>query len=667
MNRRVAPVLILVVTGMWGTVRAQDVHRWIREMERGRFLNMENTFREELQASKDTTFDVTYYQISLRIDPLAEQIEGNVTTRGVSSRYGLKHIVLDFFDTMTVDSVLSGDTHLTYTRSDNRMSINLPGSFGPGESFEVTVFYRGKPVQEGGFHSFDFGHHGDAPIISTLSEPFGAPTWWPCKDDPADKADSVDIVVRVPASLVVASNGLLQDVIDHGDGTRTYVWAERYPIATYLVSLAISNYEQFSHVYVTPTGDSMEVMYFVYPEHLRNAEKDFSVTVPMIEFYSSIFGEYPFVKEKYGMAEFPWGGAMEHQTCTSYGARLIRGDHTFDWIIAHELAHQWFGDLITMRWWSHIWLNEGFATYSEALWREHEGGLPSYLDYMDDLDSGPFGGSVFVRDSTQIYSLFSRTVYDKGAWVLHMLRHVMGDTMFFEALKEYVSSHTFGNTTTGDFRTICESYYEKPLHWFFDEWVYGQSRPEYQVSWSSSPQEGHHLVSVEIRQAQASLFKMPLDVVLATASLETTVVVWDSLNKQTFEFVLDEEATGVEIDPDGWVLKEVISEVEVDADGKLPESFALLPNYPNPFNTRTTIPFRLGSEGEVSVGIFNLEGQRIRHLQRGIRPAGQYELTWNGRNDEGMSVSSGIYFVHLQARKEGTLLFDEAQKVILMR
>lgn len=637
-------VLIALTTTM-----AQEDHRLIREMERNRFLKMGDTFREKLAAAKDTTFDVTYYRISLWVKPSTEEIEGAVTTRAIASVSDLETVTLDFFDNMEIDSVTSGGNRLTFSRSDNRLVINLAASYNRGEIFDVTVYYRGHPVDSGGFHSFDFGHHNGTPVISTLSEPFGSPTWWPCKDDPADKADSVDILVRVPGSLVAASNGVLQGITDHGDGTRTYIWTERYPIATYLVSLAISNYEQFSHTYVAETGDSMDVLYFVYPEHLTNAKKDFSVTVPMIAFYASVFGEYPFVREKYGMAEFPWGGAMEHQTCTSYGAPLIRGDHSFDWVVAHELAHQWFGDLITMRWWSHIWLNEGFATYAEALWAEHEGGRAAYLDYMDLLDTGPFPGSVFVYDSTQIYALFSRTVYDKGAWVLHMLRRVVGDTTFFQALRDYAGTYGFGNATTTDFRRVYEGYYGKPLDWFFDQWVYGESRPSYQVGWSSSQEGDRHRVSVQIRQGQSSLFKMPLDVRLFAASRETTVVVWDSLRKQVFEFVMDEEVTGVEIDPDGWVLKEITSEIGVTAGVGVPETFALLPNYPNPFNPATTIRYGLPEASQVFLVVYDLRGREVRILVNGIQERGYNSVIWDGTDDAGRPVSTGVYLYQMRA------------------
>ncbi|MCH7733088.1 MAG: T9SS type A sorting domain-containing protein [Candidatus Marinimicrobia bacterium] len=646
---------------------SQDVHRLIQEMERSRYLRMEERFLSQITKGVVSDFDVTYYRLNLDINPLTEIVSGEVTTKATSTISGLKEITLDLFDNMVVDSVVSEGTSLDYTHDNNELAITLAGSYDTGELFEVTVSYSGHPV-ETGFASFDFSHHEGVPIISTLSEPFGSPTWWPCRDNPADKADSVDIIITVPDTLIVASNGLLVSETDNGDGTKTFFWAERYPISNYLVSLAITNYEVFSDYYHYSDTDSMEVQYFVYPEDLADAMEDFNVTVPMIEYYASVFGEYPFIEEKYGMAEFPWGGAMEHQTCTSYGSWLIQGNHYYDWIIAHELAHQWFGDLITMRYWSHIWLNEGFASYAEALWQENISDLDAYLDYMRGMDSGLFPTSVFVYDSTNISALFSYTVYDKGAWVLHMLRHVMGDDSFFQALADYRDIYAFGNATTENFRDVCESKYGGDLDWFFEEWVYGLFRPIYEYNWYDSTAGSGHYVTLTLNQVQTNtgLFKMPLDILLTTASGETTIVVWDSLETQTFQFVLDEVVTNLEIDPDSWVLKRLYGN-GIDDDGLFPKVFSLYQNYPNPFNSETVIQYELPHQGFVTMEIYNLLGQKIRMFVHDSQMGGRYSVKWDGQNEHREVVSSGIYLYRLQVENEGKEIFHYVRKMVLIR
>ena len=381
-------------------------------------------------------FDVTSYQLDLDLDPDQYLLQGAVTITAKSLTANLNHIEIDFYHVLSVDSIKQNGSHTTIDHRNSLLYISLKNPANNGDSFTVTIYYHGNP-QEGTYRSFGWSDHGsyNAPVIWTLSEPYGSPVWWPCKDDPKDKADSVYINAAVPFDLIVASNGKLRDVTRTNDGF-IYHWQTHYPISTYLVSLAISNYEQFSDWYAYSDTDSMEVAFYVYPEHLNAAKEDLGVTVEMLEFYSSVFGEYPFIDEKYGMAIFPWSGGMEHQTITSYGSGLIWGTHRYDFINAHELAHQWFGDCITMRHWSHIWLNEGFASYAEALWFEHLGGKEVYHDYVDRWDYNPLNGTLFVTDSLNDGALFSRTVYDKGAWVLHMLRGVLGDSLFFQKLKK---------------------------------------------------------------------------------------------------------------------------------------------------------------------------------------------------------------------------------------
>lgn len=603
---------------------------------------MQNYFYSNRLESDQGNYDVSFYRLDIRIDPEAKQLSGKVTITASALISDLNTITVDFNDNMSVLGITCETTPLTYNHFNDVIVIYLDRSYDAGDQIEITIAYEGQPVTEGSFASFIFSSHNNNPIVSTLSEPFGARTWWPCKDNPADKADSVDIIVTVPHDLVVASNGLLIDVTDNADATRTFFWQERYPIATYLVSLASTNYAIYSDFYRYSETDSMEVIYYVYPEDLEKARIDFSVTVTMIEYFSSVFGEYPFIKEKYGIAEFPWSGAMEHQTCTSYGAHLISGDNRYDYINAHELAHQWFGDLITMANWSDIWLNEGFATYAEALWSEHVNGRQAMLDYMRFIDSGFFPTSVFVRDSTNVNALFSYTVYDKGAWVLHMLRYIMGDERFIAAIKKYAASYAYGNVTTQRFKAICEGEYGADLDWFFAQWVYGLYRPYYEYEWSDSFVDGHYILDLKIHQVQslANLFKMPLDIHIKTLLGDTTIVVWDSLSTQSYQFKLSGEPYNVSIDPEGWVLKSVRIRETL-------EPLVLYKSYPNPFREYTTIEYELPYNGVIKLTIYNILGQHVRTLVNGKQFAQRYSIAWNGNDSNSTPVSAGLYFYQL--------------------
>ena len=500
-------------------------------------------------------FDAIYYGLDLDIDVTNEIIYGGVKMLAKSKVSSLNSVALDLYDNMSVDSVKMGTTNLSYTHSSDLINITLDRTYTSDEEFLFTVYYHGHPV-EGGFQAFDFSYHGSppVPIISSLSEPYFARTWWPCKDHPSDKADSADINVTIDSTLIVASNGVLREVTDNGDGTKTYRWHESYPITTYLVSVAITNYQIFSHYYHYSPTDSMEVRYFVYPEYYSQAVAAYGITVGAIEFLAQTFGEYPFITEKYGMAHFPWGGAMEHQTCSSM---LYYWYDTY--VIVHELAHQWWGDLITCGDWHNIWINEGFASYCEALYFEHIYGESYYHTYMGYMDYAG-GGSIWVEDITNVWEIFSTIVYDKGAWVLHMLRHIVGDSIFFEILRSYYADPRFayGTAVTEDFLEVCESVSGMDLSWFFQEWIYETYRPNYRVSWMDENLGGTYRVYLHIDQIQTTpplIFTMPVDVTISTSQGDTTIVVFNHQRSQDFQLDLPSQPTSLVLDQDEWILR----------------------------------------------------------------------------------------------------------------
>jgi len=505
-------------------------------------------------------YDALYYGLNLTINDTNETVRGWVDMEAESEIDGLTLVTLNLIDSLTVDSVKSGNTSLTFSHSDNLIDITLDGTYNTGEKFLVSVFYHGHP-QPGGFQAFTFETYNDYPMISSLSEPFFARNWWPCKDFPHDKADSADINITVRPDLVVASNGTLRDTLTNPDGSRTYKWHESYPITTYLISVAIYPYSEFSYYYNYSPADSMEVRYYVFPDYLETAQAHYLVTVPAIEYFAEAFGEYPFLSEKYGMAHFKWGGAMEHQTCTT----IIYWYYSWA-LIAHELAHQWWGDYITCRDWHHIWLNEGFASYSEALFREHYYGEAAYHEHMEFM-KWVEGGTVYVEDTTDVWAIFDLIVYDKGAWVLHMLRHVVGDSTFFDILRSYYSDPRFahGTAITDDFQGVCEDVYGGDLDWFFQEWIYGEYRPSYRYSWASDTSFEGYEVYLHIHQIQPSepqVFTMPIDITIkdTISAVETTLVVFNNMRSEDFKLTVDVLPQKLELDKDDWILKTSIEE-----------------------------------------------------------------------------------------------------------
>jgi len=361
--------------------------------------------------------------------------------------------------------------------------------------------------------------------------------------------------ITVPSPLVVASNGTLLGSKNNADGTVTYTWQEMYPISTYLISVAASNYATFSDYYETDEG-RMEVSFYAYPEHVSLAKDDFSVTVPMIEFYSRVFGEYPFLDEKYGMAVIPGGTSMEHQTCTSLTENAIEGTHRYDWLIAHELAHQWWGDLLTPNDWADIWLNEGFATYSDALWWENLYGLEGLKSRMAQIKNVYF--TRHTGEDHSVYDpppghLFCAIVYDKAAWVVHMLRYVVGEENFWKILKKYTHDFAYAGVTSQDFQNVCEEVSEQSLDWFFDQWVYEAGYPVYQFGWSYN---GGDKVNVIINQIQEDFppFKMPVELDLVYPWGTETKTVWVEQKYNRFDLVVQERPLDVLFDADSWLL-----------------------------------------------------------------------------------------------------------------
>ncbi len=608
------------------------------------------------RASQDD-YDALYYDIDIEIDPSSETVDGVVTLRARSVVDGLTTVILDLYDNLTVSSVTRGATPLSYSHSNDRIAVTLDQSFHTGEIFEIAVTYGGDPVNG----ALDFDTHGGSwPIVSSLSEPSGAREWWPCKDTPADKADSARIALTVPDNLVAASEGTLISVTDNGDGTKTYEWFERYPITTYLVSVAISNYSSWTDYYDYGRG-TMPITNYVYPEHLADAQEDLSITADAIGILAGFYGEYPFLEEKYGHAVFPWGGAMEHQTCTSYGAVLIRGDHYYDWILVHELAHQWWGDWVTCRTWDDIWLNEGFATYSEALWIEALGGFQDYKDYMEYMDYYDyFDGPIYDPWQT-----FGRTVYKKGAWVLHMLRHVLGGRdELLQVLADYGQAHVYGTAITSEFQAAAEGVYGASLDWFFLPWVYGENRPVYEYGWIASDAGTHWdiLLHVDQVQADAGLFTMPIDIVIETTAGDDTTTVWNNQWSQDFFLTASAAPTGILFDPDQWILREA-SYVGTGAptDGA-PATRVALSVATNPSPRGATLTYATPSDGHVSLEIYDPSGRLVRTLLDTRVPAGTRSVTWDGADRSGRQVAGGVYFARLV-----TEAGSDGEKLLIVR
>ncbi len=527
---------------------------------------------EKYGAQPKQNLDMLHYDLDLSVDP-AQRVIGGTVTLTFSPTAALSSLNFRLHKKLNLTSVAVDDTATgSYKRSKDDIRIDFSSPLQPGSNHSVSIVYSGTPQMTG---SLDGGmlisDHEGVMSATTLSEPFEAYAWWPCIDEVSDKF-TADINITTPGDMVGASNGILEETTVNQDGTRTWKWKENYPIPAYLVAVSVTNYEHFSDSYTSLDGTvTMPLEYYVYPEHLADAQINFADVPEMIALYAGLVGEYPFIGEKYGQVEFPWGGAMEHQTLTSMGDYFVGySDYYNNLIYAHELSHQWYGDEVTCGTWHDIWLNEGFATYFEVLWMVHEYsgyGLTVgdvFSSYYDDgYANGALKGTVYVKNDNKPFA-DSDAIYTKGGWVLHMLSHVMGEDKFWQAMKTYRERFSMSSAVTEDFRAICEETYGADLKWFFDQWVYTKKRPVYSWTYSQSgnalnlhveQKQKHKIVN---RGDKNDCYMMPIDItVYYDDGREETVVINNDVRSQDFAIPVSGTVSNVDFDKGHFILREM--------------------------------------------------------------------------------------------------------------
>ena len=603
--------------------------------------------------------DIKFYELNLDIDFNSSRLRGSVTVNGVIGNIYPDFIELDLYDNMTVDSILQNNIPILYLHENDMLKIPLSDITLDDENlFSLTIFYQGTP-DHCGAGGFKFDEHQNIGHVWTLSEAYCARSWWPCKDDPSDKADSVNIIISVPLepAYIVASNGLLSSTTINNN-KKTYFWKERYPITTYLVSLAIYPYTKWVDQYVSPiSSDTMLIEHYVFPDRYEASYPNYSLTKDMLSFFSELFGEYPFISEKYGHADFTWGGGMEHQTLSSMGSFSQN-------LMVHELGHSWWGNLITCKTFNDIWLNEGFARYCQALWAEHMYGREAYFDFMNN--HAYYGaGTIYVENPSSNSQIFSAGLsYNKASWVLHMLRHKVGETMFFDILKSYASndSLSYNAASTSDFQKVCEDISGLDLEQFFQQWIYGEKYPKYELSWWH---EGNGIYNVKIDQVQSyNFFSMPIDLKFSGSAgpslVDTTIVIENNNFSQVYEFSgFNFIVENVMLDPENWILKEATYSVN-EIDNILPDRVEVEKAFPNPFNSKVKLSFYINpqfGDTHVNVNIFDLRGKIVESLIDNEFIPGYHTTFWNANGK-----SSGVYFIQL-----ATDNYIDSQKILFLK
>jgi len=638
--------------------------------------------RLPVMTPEQAAVDVLHYALYLDVDIAQEALKGAVYVTFTPVQTGVRDLVLDFAAGMGVEdagAIAATFTPLRWERDGDLLRVRLATAVSPGDTATVLVSFSGTP-QPTGLFGFQFGTRPDGgPIAASLSEPWSARSWWPCKDYPVDKA-TCDVVLVVPEGLTGVSNGLQlpapppHPYLPAGAAAFTpgspfaaldaaapglFCWREAQPLSTYHVSVAVSDYAVLQETFTGEQGD-LPLIHYVYPDLVDEAAVDFERLGDMMAFCESRFGAYPFPGEKYGMALFEWDGAMEHPTATSYGSHFVRGDHFFDTIVMHELAHQWFGNKVTCADWTHIWLQEGFATYVEGLWREHVNGPTSLKWFMKARSIFTWWDTPLLRDPgvADPWYYFDDLVYHKGAWVLHMLRRLLGDQVFFDSLREYIANRdqAYAPVTTADFVASCERTSRRQLDWFFDQWLLRTTHPELALTWFNVQEAGQDVLRLDLRQIQPpdpltgdAPFVAPLDLKLATAAGDTVVTLWMDRRDMLVSLPVPAAVTALTVDPDGWLLHAADVAVAV-GDGVGAASLIPLPPLPNPFHGRGVLRWRTTTASRDRLEIHDARGRLVHARDLPETPAGERSAAWDGHDRDGRPCPTGVYFATYVSR-----------------
>jgi aminopeptidase N len=611
--------------------------------------------------SPQHSYDVLNYQIFLDLrscflSPYPKSYSGNVIVKFMVDT-ALNSITLNAVNSsLQITSVgLSG---VSFSQANDILTVILNRTYNQGETVFVQIFFNHLNVYDNAFYATNG-------MVFTDCEPMGARNWFPCWDLPSDKA-TTDITIKGPAAARIGSNGRLNDSTVTGD-TIYYHWISRDPVATYLITIIgrinFSNDIMYWHKISNPNDSIPARFYYSGGENPSSVK---NVILDMTTYYSQLFGEYPF--EKIGFSSVPssfspWCGGMENQTLINFFCAIWSAGLT-----SHEFAHQWFGDMITCGTWADIWLNEGFATYCEALYVEHTSGYNTYKSYINSdasyyLSHNP-GWAIY--NPGQLFN--EATTYDKGACVLHMLRYTLGDSTFFALLKAYATdtaNFKYKAAVTDDFTTKVSQVAGQDMSWFVNEWVKQPNHPTYVNSYNVTPSGSNWNLSFTANQTQTNtvFHKMPIVIKVSFSSgPDSNISLMNDQNNQQWNWTFNRQPTTVVFDPNNdIVLKTATMILGITKESEKAYSFALSQNYPNPFNPATVIKFDLPEKAAVTLKVYNVLGELVSVLLDGQKLEGSYKVKFDGTN-----LSSGIYYYELNAAGSKNS-FNSVKKMVLIK
>ncbi len=609
----------------------------ISAIEAKKYQNLKN-FKS---ADTGNEYDLIYHSLYMEVDPNVRYIKGEIGSVFIISGTGTDNLSFDLDEELTVDSVSYHGSNIDFSHNEDILEIMLPAFVNGGVIDSLTVFYQGIPIDDESY-TFSIDEHNGIPIMWTLSEPYGAKDWWPCKQNLNDKIDSIDVYVNAPSEYKVAGNGILVSEIENNQRKTTH-WKHRHPIAAYLIAFALTNYESFSNMVALDGGRNLEVLNYVYPEDKNEWMEDSEHIESMINLFNDLFIEYPYSNEKYGHAQFGWGGGMEHQTMS------FMGNLEFE-LMAHELAHQWFGDYVSCGNWQNIWLNEGFATFLTGLsYKYLLNGTwwPVWKRVNIERVTSEADGSVFLADTTNEERMFdARLSYSKGGLILNMLRYEIGDDNFYQALKNYLNDPQISNGYAYSPQLIShfEQEADTSLTEFFNDWLYGEGYPRFKIE-HHRDQSG--IVNVFLDQypthTSVDFFEITVPIKFLGTDNDTTIYFHNSHPEQNYYFPLDFDITGIVLDPDYHIITRdpIISSIN---ESKLLSEIKI---YPNPATNNITI-IPSGNDQISLVEIFNVNGSLIKEFH----PVKNSQSIIINVQD----IKAGLYYLRIN---------DSARKIII--
>ncbi|MDH4209939.1 MAG: M1 family aminopeptidase [candidate division WOR-3 bacterium] len=642
-------VFLLFVIAQWGVDNVE-----------GKCFHPE-VYRQVARAESIHAYDVLKYDLDITVPMTERSMQGVNTISCRSTENGLSTAILHSY-TLSIDSIFVDGVAATYSAAGESLAINLPQTYNMGDSFDILVGYHGSwsvTYSQTGFVYYPRNYNSNTlhALAYTLGEPWDARRWMPCYDEPYDKADYGCIFsVTVPDTFVVCANGELTGVVNNPNNTKTYTWQEDYPVSTYLMHFGVSNYAQWSDWYYSNSGDTVEIRHFMWPEDSAFSMVSFQYLPDAMYLFDSLYGAYPF--DRYGqdvVYPYAWGG-MEHQELSTIHRTWLLNQSERG--MAHELSHMWWGDMVTCIDFRDIWLNEGYATYSDANYIWYRFGHNDFLSLMASRAQNYFQSDQQWRHplyDPPLSELFDYGyTYCKASWVMHMLRYLDQDA-YCPAIAVYRDSFEYGNASTDDLNAVFSFVYGTDLTWFFDEWIYGQGHPEYRVYWQCEPDGSDYETTILIHQVQnnAPIFHMPVEIMLHVSGSDTIVTVPVNTAPQSYSVTLPDSVTSIEVDPDLWLLKTCQVFVGVnELTGTMPLSefsFAANPAR-NPVLNVT-----LNRSTEVKISVYDVGGRLVSVVEAGNRTPGSHEIEIGG-------LRAGVYFCRLKTDHD-----DIVKKLIVVK